>query len=71
MSDCDPAPWVSPTGFRTAVQAWHSIHGKSTYRPRCTVHGVPDCSPLLNGCSGVLAQYPAPKALGFGDEVAP
>jgi hypothetical protein len=30
----DPRPWVSHSGFRTAVQAWHPIYGASSYRPR-------------------------------------
>ena len=30
----DPLPWVSETGYRTSVQAWHPIHGLSTYSPR-------------------------------------
>ena len=30
----DPKPWVSATGFRTAVQAWHPVHGLSQFRPR-------------------------------------
>lgn len=29
----------------------------STYR--CPVHGIPDCSPLLNGCSRVTQHYRA------------
>jgi hypothetical protein len=34
MTTNDPKPWVSTTGFRTAEQAWHPVHGLSRYRPR-------------------------------------
>ena len=60
MSDADPKPWISATGYRTAVQAAHPTHGLSEYRPRCMIHGMPDCSPLLNGCTEAIRQYPAP-----------
>jgi hypothetical protein len=33
-TETDPKPWVSSTGFRTAVQAAHPVHGLSTYSPR-------------------------------------
>lgn len=33
-------PWPPPKGWKWALE-----HGL------CPVHGIPDCSPLLNGCS--------------------
>lgn len=27
-------------------------------RPRCPEHGIPDCSPLLNGCSRLTTAHP-------------
>lgn len=28
-----------------------------TITVRCPVHGIPDCSPILNGCSRLTAEY--------------
>jgi len=35
-------------------QATATVDG-STERERCPVHGIPDCSPLLNGCTRLTA----------------
>lgn len=39
---------------KNAINAVAEKEGKPvlpTLRQRCPVHGIPDCSPLLNGCS--------------------
>lgn len=40
----------------------------ATHAPAlCPVHGIPDCSPLLNGCSRLTAKAMAHKWDLFGD----
>ncbi|MGV8973691.1 MAG: hypothetical protein ACOH10_15330 [Rhodoglobus sp.] len=39
-------------------------------RPRCPVHDMPDCSPLLNGCSRLTAPDLS-KVIATGATVCP